>query len=98
MLQALGALHKSLKNSPFVASWRGKCWLLFNLPCEMAAAGHVQAMCGHEIIGPRARHFGLLPALDVTWVFETTAWQQLSKNSRSIVKRAQELALCFEAF
>lgn len=84
MLQALGAPHKSLKNSPLVASWRGKRWLLFNLPCEMAAAGHAQAMDGHEITG----HFGLIPALDVAWVFKTTAWKQLSKNSPSIVKRA----------
>lgn len=88
MLQALGAPHKSLENSPLVASWRGKRWLLFNLPCEMATAGHAQAMDGHEITGPRARHFGLIPALDVAWVFETTAWKQLSKNSPSIVKRA----------
>lgn len=88
MLQALGAPHKLLKNSPFVASWRGKRWLLFNLPCEMAAAGHAQAMYGHEITGLRARHFGLIPTLDVTRVFETTAWKQLSKNSPSIVNHA----------
>lgn len=38
---------KKTQNTPFVASCRGKCWLLFNLPWEMAAAGHVWAVYGH---------------------------------------------------
>lgn len=27
-------------------------------------------------MGLRARYFGLIPALEVTWVAETTAWEQ----------------------
>lgn len=53
-----------LTENPFGASWRGKCWLLFNLPAKWLLLG---VSYGHQITRLRARHFGSRALLWIAW-------------------------------
>lgn len=70
--QASESLHKEIltEKHPFGASWRGKCWLLFNLPLKRPLLG---LSYGHQIPGLRARHFGAWSLLWIARALENAA-------------------------